>query len=90
MFRRKAREENGVLQWEKEVTRETCEAFKAEIYAVMKRMITDLLQIADKRRIDRDSIMEYFSKLFSAVVSVGTFRYYKGKDEKEEKEEKGE
>jgi hypothetical protein len=37
---------------------------------------TPLIAAADKHNIDRDSAVQYYSDLFSAMASVATFEHY--------------
>lgn len=39
-------------------------------------MIHELIAAADKHNIDRDSAVQYYSDLFSAMASVATFEHY--------------
>ena len=38
--------------------------------------IHELIAAADKHNIDRDSAVQYYSDLFSAMASVATFEHY--------------
>lgn len=47
-----------------------------EISSVVTDLIGKVTFIADKHNVDRDSAMQHFSQLLSAMVQLSTFEHY--------------
>lgn len=50
--------------------------WSSEMVRIVTGTIHELVAAADKHNIDRDSAVQYFSDLFSVMVSISTFEHF--------------
>lgn len=55
------------------LTQKEADAWASEMTRIVGDTIHELIAAADKQNIDRDSAVQYYSDLFSAMASVATF-----------------
>lgn len=58
------------------LTPKEADAWASEMTRIVGGTIHELIAAADKHNIDRDSAVQYYSDLFSAMASVATFEHY--------------
>jgi hypothetical protein len=58
------------------LTQKEADVWASEMARIIGGTIHELIVAADKHNIDRDSAVQYYSDLFSAMVSVSTFEHY--------------
>lgn len=58
------------------LTPKEADAWASEMTRIVGGTIHELIAAADKHNIDRDSDVQYYSDLFSAMASVATFEHY--------------
>lgn len=58
------------------LTPEEAAAWSGEMARIVTGTIHELVAAADKHNIDRDSAVQYFSDLFSVMVSISTFEHF--------------
>jgi hypothetical protein len=58
------------------LTPKEADAWASEMTRIVGGTIHELIAVADKHNIGRDSAVQYYSDLFSAMASVATFEHY--------------
>ena len=43
---------------------------------IVQNTLNSLIRCADKHNIDRDSLIQYFANMFTALAGISTFKHY--------------